>query len=404
MKGGRPDTWHDPAGGSAYQGEPNTTATGQEIPMRPVTLLRLALPAALLLGCGDRETALEPATDWESPVAAADPDAPEAALATGRWAAGYTTAGKPTLSTYNPSGDQSYNRSGQRIVITKPAGTTGRYVVTFPGLSAVIGVKSTVHVTAGQDIVGYCASMAGTLVTDKVEVRCYRTGTGAAANATFSIAVLGKGPDRAFAFANQPTAATYAPASAGSSNPAGTMKVVRYSTGNYGVVFANLGTRLSGVSGQEQVQAVGGKAYCKGIDGWGGNPDVTVGVQCYSAAGTLVDAKFTVLVQLPASKVAYAYISLPTQPSLPLDPHWNWNPSGSAVAFTRLTTGEYSIEWPFADGLIVGYGTVQVTAITGDLFDNSRCTASHGYAYARVKCYAANGVPVDVPFTVLIGS
>jgi hypothetical protein len=116
------------------------------------------------------------------------------------------------------------------------------------------------------------------------------------------------------------------------------------------VVFANLGTRLGGMSGQVQVQAVGGKAYCKGIDGWGGNPDLAVGVQCYSAAG-----------------------------------RW-WTP------------------WPFADGLMVGYGTVQVTAITGDLFDNSRCTAFHGYAYARVKCYAANGVPVDVPFTVIIGS
>ena len=66
----------------------------------------------------------------------------------------------------------------------------------------------------------YCKPVGAFLVRDSVEVRCYRIGTGAAVNTDFQLNVLGKRDDRAFAFANQPTATSYAPASAGSWNPA----------------------------------------------------------------------------------------------------------------------------------------------------------------------------------------
>lgn len=293
---------------------------------------------------------------------------------------------------------------GQGITITRPAGTTGRYVVTFTGLSAVIGAKSTVHVTGTLGDPGYCAPMTGTLVSDKVEVRCFRLGSGSPVNAAFHIAVLGKGAARAFAFANQPTAATYAPAAAGSWNPAGSSRVVRVSTGTYSVVFNNLGLYLTGRGGHVQVGAVGSaKANCKAFQGWGGSPNLSVGVQCYSSSGSLVDAKFTVLFHLPENGMAYAYAGLPTFASYTAEPFWSWNPGTTSVGVTRLGTGTYQVRWPGAGSKSGSYPTVQATAITADLFDNAQCKAGSGYDYAQVECFAANGVRVDAPFTVLLG-
>jgi hypothetical protein len=370
--------------------------------VRLATPLRLALPAAVLLlgACDDTNAPFEPSAPAERP--STGPVA--AALATGPWAAGYTFATRPTASSYRPLDTDSYNRSGQGITITRPAGTTGRYVVTFTGLSAVIGAKSTVQVAGALGDPGYCMPTTGTLVSDKVEVRCFRIGSGTPVNAVFHITVLGKGSARAFAFANQPAATNYVPASAGSWNPAGTSKVIRYSTGTYSVVFNNLGSQLGGRGGHVQVVAVAtAKAYCKGIERWGGSPNLTVGVQCYSPSGTLVDAKFTVLFQLPEAQVAYAYAGLPTWPSYAVDPFWSWNPGTQSVNVSRLGTGQYEVSFPGVGSKDGDYGTVQVTAITADLFDNAQCKAGRGYDFARVECFAANGVRVDVPFTLLLG-
>src|SRR5262245_30617439 len=63
------------------------------------------------------------------------------------WADGYAWSSNTTTPLYSPSPEHSYNRTGGAITIAKPAGTTGRYIVTFSGLSAWLGTKSTVHVT-----------------------------------------------------------------------------------------------------------------------------------------------------------------------------------------------------------------------------------------------------------------
>jgi hypothetical protein len=370
--------------------------------VRFVTPLHLALSAAaLLLGaCSDTDASFEPSATAESP---ADTEPLAATAAAGHWTSAYAFADRPTASSYSPSSTLSYNRSGQRITITRPAGTTGRYVVTFTGLSAVIGAKSTVHLTGALGDRGYCTPMTGTLVSDKVEVRCFAIGSGSPVNASFHIAVLGKGP-HAFAFANQPTATGYAPAAAGTWNVGGSTKVIHVSTGTYSVVFNNLGVYLNGRGGHVQVVAVGAtKAYCKAFEGWGGSPNLSVGVQCYSASGTLVDAKFTVLFQLPEAGVAYAYAGLPTFTSYEVSPVWGWNPGTTSVGVTRLSTGTYEVRWPGSSTKSGSYPTVHVTAITADLFDNAQCKAGAGSDYARVECFAANGVRVDAPFTALLG-
>ena len=63
------------------------------------------------------------------------------------WADGYLVAGDPTTASYGPGPSTSFNRSGGPITITKPAGTTGRYIVTFSGLSTHLGGRNTVHAT-----------------------------------------------------------------------------------------------------------------------------------------------------------------------------------------------------------------------------------------------------------------
>jgi hypothetical protein len=321
------------------------------------------------------------------------------------WADGYLHAGAPTLSAYTPLPTASWSRSGRPMNIVKVAGTTGRYVVRFPGLSALLGTKNTVRVTArsGQ-VATYCKPVGAYLVRDSVEVRCFRMGTGAPANAEYYLQVLGKRDDRAAAFANQPTAAGYLPASAGSYNTAGTTKVFRTGVGRYRVVFGGFGARLpAGAAGHVQVNAVGtAKAYCKTVT-YGGSPDVTVDVVCFTAAGAPADAKFSVLLTLPAAHLAYAWADSPSYPQ-PYSAYrvYASNPIGGAITVTRRSLGEYEVRWAAVDAEIRDYGTMAVTA-WGE--DAAQCTATGmDVEIAVVLCRAANGVAMDAQFVVLLGS
>ena len=223
---------------------------------------RLLFPALGLLAgaCDDSDSPLEPSRAAEEAPA---PEADVAALAGGRWAAGYLLTENATAISYTPSTTASYNAAGGSINVRRPDATTGRYVVTFTGLSAAIGGKNTVQVSAFGSDNTFCKAMTGMLVTDRVEVRCYRTADGAAANATFSLTVLGKDIGRAFAFANQPTATTaYTATNAGTRNPLGSTVVKRFSTGLYTVTFKRLALP-SDHGGTIQVHPVSsGKAHC----------------------------------------------------------------------------------------------------------------------------------------------
>jgi hypothetical protein len=303
-------------------------------------------------------------------------------------------------SSYEPNPEYSYNRSGGRMTITNVAGKTGRYVVRFGGLSALLGTNHTVHVSGFNIPATYCEPVRARLERDAVEVRCFAMGTGAAANADFSLLVASKREDRAFAYAHQPTATDYSPASAGSWNPAGTSRVFRDGVGRYRVVFNGLGARLSAtVGGHLQVNAVGTAAvYCKAIDGWGGSPNLTVNVGCFTPAGVPVDAKFSALFALPAPRMGYAWADQPSASSYEAVPFYSWSPVGGGVRIYRLRVGVYSVDWNHFG--VPGYANVQVTA-WGD--DGAQCKAIDFAATgAGVQCFAANGVPMDAYFTVLV--
>jgi hypothetical protein len=367
--------------------------------MRPALPFRLlVVPAALLAaGCEGSPLAQEP-----SPPPADLAAAPDAAplSTTGRWADGYLLAGSPTTPSYSPLPVLSYNRSGGPMNITKPAGTTGRYIVTFSGLSALLGTKHTVRVTEyGLDDT-YCKPAAPRLASDKLEVRCFRAGTRTPANTGFTVSVIGKRADRAFAFAHLPTSTDYSPAGAASWNPAGTIKVIRYRVGEYQVLFNNLATKLpTGVAGHAQVNAVGtGKAHCA-VGDWetGGTPNQGVYVQCFSATGAPVDSKFAVLFLLPAPRVAYAYVTVTG-----MYPPFYWNPSNGGLSVNQNSVGNYTVLWPGVDPAIVDVGTVHATAAS---VSGAQCKATSVFSTgAVVHCFGPNGAPANTDFSVMLGS
>jgi len=370
--------------------------------MRVRTSLHLLLlPAALLTaGCEDDQSPFEPPAA-EEPAPAADPAAgPLEDLA--YWADGYIRLGDKSAASTTANPLLSFNRSGGTITTAKVAATTGRYIVTFRGLSAVLGSKSSVHVSAVGVEPNYCKPVGGTLASDKVEVRCYKIGTGVPVNSLFTLMVIGKTDARGFAFANQPTATEYAPAAAGSWNPTGTTRVLRDGVGRYRVVFKGLGARFPTNRGHVQVNATGtGKTHCKSVE-QGTQLDFQVLVWCFTPAGASADAKFTVLVTPPAAHLAYALANVTAAASYTPDPTYSWNPVGGAVSVTRYGVGTYHITWTGIDAEVRDVGGVQVTAYSP--LDAQCIVQAWQENGASIRCLGSNGLPVDAQYSVMIHS
>jgi hypothetical protein len=382
--------------------------------MRLPTLLHTVLLPTVLLAaaCDDRSDFTEPAapiTEADGPRALAPlgGGAERAAVLGGRayWADGYVAALYPTTASYTGGPGTSFNRTGGAVTITKPASTTGRYTVRFAGLSALLGAKNAVHVTGLGFDDTYCKPAAASVVSDQIEVRCFKAGTGAAANAAFSLLVTRNYYDLAFAFAHQPTAASYAPSATGSWNPVGTTKVVRTGLGRYEVTFNNLGAELpAGVEGHVQVNAVGtNKTHCE-VETWGGKPNLTVAVTCFGApTNAPVDSKFSVLFLVPTDHLAYAWADAPTYPQYSPAAAYSTNPANGLISITRSGVGLYRVSWSSADAAIYEYGNMQVTAWGGS---GAICQAQQDFytESVRVRCFTSNGVAMDSQFDVLLGS
>jgi hypothetical protein len=382
--------------------------------MRARQPLTFALASLLTLAAGcssDLETPLSPA----APEAAA-PDDP-ASLAElvpvrrdfggliadrAHWADGYVWGHGPTTASYAPVSTYAFNRLGNPITITKPAGTTGRYLVRFGGLSSFLGNRSTVHVTGYAGDNTNCKPAGPALVNNQVEVRCFQVGTGAAANALFTALVTRNYGDLAFAYASQPTAASYVPPAAQSWNPGGAINVTRSGVGSYLVTFTDLGTLTGANRGHVQVSAVGtSSAHCK-VRNWTGTPNLAVGVLCFSSAGVAIDSKFNVLFLLPAPRLAYVWGNSPISGIYSPDVAYRFNPSGAPVTITRTAPGSYTVTWQGADPQIIDGGDVQVTAYGAG---NAQCKVTNWSGdNVVIRCFGPTGAPMDSQFTALYGS
>jgi hypothetical protein len=369
---------------------------------RLLRLLPVPAVAMLAAACDGSSLPQEPPIVEEGVAASQDPLTP--VRDPGRWADGYLLADQ-AQPFYTPSQLTSFNRAGGPITITKPTGTTGRYIAAFSGLSAVLGSTSTLHVTSHGNLYEntYCKSVDPAVVRDKVEVRCYHAGTGAAVNENFTLLVTRNYPDVAFAYAHRPTSTNYSPRARGSWNPAGTTTVSRDGVGQYFVVFYELGRQLTNNNGHWQVNAVGSnKVYCKLSSSGSNGHEMFVRVRCYTPDGNPADSKFTVLFVLPAAHLAYTYADQPSAAIYAPDPFDSSNPAGGAVSIERSSPGLYYLTWEGVNPAIVDLGNVQVTA---EGSDNVQCKVwLWGTFTAYVTCLNSNNAPVDSRFTVLFGS
>jgi hypothetical protein len=100
-----------------------------------------------------------------------------------------------------------------------------------------------------------------------------------------------------YAWANNPSAASYAPMAAYAYNSAGgPITITRNGVGRYAVQFAGLGGGSS-FGGNVQVTSYGGdSASCK-VQSWGsGGSNFVANINCFSATGAPVDSRYTVMV------------------------------------------------------------------------------------------------------------
>ncbi|HKP19803.1 MAG TPA: hypothetical protein VJT84_15105 [Gaiellaceae bacterium] len=320
------------------------------------------------------------------------------------WADAYAAGDDKDAELYSPG--TAFNRTAGAVEITRPAGTTGRYLVRFDRLSSFLGARSTVKVSGSASNTSgtpwNCSPTSSRLVDDVIDVRCYETGTGAAANAYFQVFVTRNYNDNAFAYANQPTRTGYTPPSNSSWNPRGAIKVYRDGVGVYRVAFTGLGSVTSSTGGHVQVSAVGtAKVYCK-VANWLGSPDVTVSVRCFSAAGAPIDSKFNVFFTFWNEHLAYAWGNDASSASYTPSAFYSFNPASGSITIRHRARGWYTAEWTGAQNSIVPFGTAQVT---GYSTDNSQCTQDGpGEYFVDVRCFDPSGQPVDAYYTVLLGS
>jgi hypothetical protein len=362
--------------------------------------LATMLILAILAGCSQDDTATGP----EQAVRPAGAGALEnvqgesdvRAAAVSHYADGYVWANSPTSASYTPSTFYSFNRSGRAITITRQ--DVGTYTVRFAGLSAVLGTKSTVHVTGYSSDNTYCKPAAQKLLSDVIHIKCFDAASGRATDAYYTVYLTKRYGDLAFAYASLPTGNDYAPPASASHNPAGTIRVFRNGVGSYIVRFTAFGSRLTSNGGHAQAVALGtGAQHCK-VSGWGGSPNLDVGVLCYSRFGDPKDVKFNVFFATPNPNLAYAWADQPTTASYAPSSFYRSNPNGGGVSITRSSTGRYTVAW---SGLaLLDGGDVQVTAYGGG---NIVCKVEGwGSTSVGVRCFnPGTNVLVDSYFDIM---
>jgi hypothetical protein len=217
--------------------------------------------------------------------------------------AGFALAEDMTGANYSPNAANSVNPAGGAITITRTA--PGTYAVRFAGLGGNGKAGGNVQVTpygasrdtaqivnwdsAGQDFV--------------VNIR-YFNASGQLADGRYSVTALW--PQAAgnsklgFAWADNQTAANYAPDFNYAHNSSGgAITVTRSAMGTYKVVFAGLGGNGKG-GGNVQATGYGQSGERAQVDNWdSAGADFVVNVRCLRPDGSMVDARFSLLVVWP---------------------------------------------------------------------------------------------------------
>ncbi|WP_431045681.1 hypothetical protein ACQUSR_29420 [Streptomyces sp. P1-3] len=203
---------------------------------------------------------------------------------------GYVWADRPTAGSYTASTTYQFNSTGAANTVTR--GGVGQYTVRFPNIGSSAGH---VQATAYGDVQARCKVVnwypSGT--SQLVNVRCFTLG-GALRDTRFTLtyargtSILRTAP-AAYAWANQPTAGSYTPATAYQYNSTGnTNRITRHGVGVYRVWTPGMPLGY----GDVQVTAYGSDSrHCK-VDYW--TPSTGIQVRCFTAWGTPADTQYDV--------------------------------------------------------------------------------------------------------------
>ncbi len=289
----------------------------------------------------------------------------------------------------------SLNPSGQPVTASRTG--TGIYLVTFPGSG--IGGGWDLQVTAYGGGANYCKT--GSWGGEAVSVLCFDT-AGNPANSLFTVLGIANTNDKniAFAWADQPSSASYTPSTSYSYNPTGGITITRFGTGSYSVTFT--GQNLN--AGTVQITSYGGGNSNCHSNGWGGS---SASVGCENAAGAAVDSYFVIAIipgGVAPSGIAYTWANNSTASSYTPASTYTYNPGGP-VTITRSSAGLYLVTFNGVDAAEITGGDVRATAYS----TTNRCKVlswgsggAGGEMTASVGCYNVSGVLTDSLYEVLV--
>ena len=196
--------------------------------------------------------------------------------------------------------------------------------------------------------------------------------------------------------ANQPTTAFYTPSLGYQYNSTGWANLVyRLGVGQYRAYLPDMGLGM----GIVHVAAYGGNHTCS-VNGWPMSDTVLsdhtleVNIRCFSASGTAVDGRFTMLFYKEARGAAWtgAYLWSDKSYAGPYAPGLQWNSKGLHNTVEHLGTGSYQVRLP---GMNLPGGTVLVTAYG---MGGGRCkvagwSLSGNDTLVNVRCFDRSGAP-----------
>jgi len=196
---------------------------------------------------------------------------------------------------------------------------------------------------------------------------------------------------RAYVWADQPTAADYAPNPLYVQPGGGEVRIVRSAVGRYTV---RLGSILD-QGGNVQVSSYGSDATSCQVVSWS---TAGANVACFGANGAPADSQFSLLAVHAegAGSVSYTWAGQPNTASYAPSPIYTYAPGGTA-RIDRTGVGMYAVALSSA---IVGSGAnLHVTAYGST---PRRCSIiSWGGGTAGVRCTNVSGAPADSAFSIL---
>ena len=312
----------------------------------------------------------------------------------------FVIANEPTNPSYNASGYLA--STSFDVPVTRSS--TGAYYISFPGFAGTGTGGGNVQVSA-RNSNGRCTVVSWG--SESVNVRCFDP-SGSPADSEFNLLFTRAEPDTdgiAYAWAADPTQASYTPSATYSYNPTGgAISATRTATGQYTLTWSGL-AGISSSGGNVNVTSYSSvDRRCK-VVGWGSEH---VNVNCFDSAGSPVDTAYTVIYRKPVMKLwtrwfGAAVGSSPMSPQYTPLRYWNGASMHSTlggVEITRLGAGEYQVEFRGLGNAGSGGGNVQVTSMeTSGEYCN---IVVWSLDTALVKCYSTTGNAVDAQFSIVM--